>query len=55
MSKKALNISIDEDLIKTVKHIAIDEKTSVSELISDYIKAIKKNKNVIQAVRDIKK
>ncbi|CEK34565.1 Ribbon-helix-helix protein, copG family [[Clostridium] sordellii] len=53
MSKKSLNISIDEKLIKAIKHIAIDEGSSASELISEYIKAIKLNRNIIKVIRDI--
>lgn len=55
MSKAPLNLSIDKKLKKTLKHIAIDEGVSASELVEDYIKAMQKNKNVIKAIRDIEK
>lgn len=55
MSKKKLTLSIDEKLIKTVKHIAIDNKTNVSEIFEEYIKAIKRNKNTLKAIKDMTK
>lgn len=54
--KKKLTLTIDDKLINYIKHIALDENMSVSELFEDYIKAIKKsNKNVIRAIQDINK
>lgn len=53
MSKKPLNLSVSTDLIKALKHIAIEENVYASELVEEYIKAIKKNKDVIKAIRDI--
>ncbi len=55
MSKKKLTLSIDEKLIKTVKHIAIDNDLDVSEMFEDYIRAMKRNKNIIKAIQDINK
>lgn len=55
MSKRSLNLSIDEKLYKTIKIISIEEGTTCSDLISEYIKAINKNKNVIKAIQDINK
>ena len=55
MSKHKLTLSIDENLIKTIKHICIEEDTTMSELFENYIKAISKNKNTIRAVEDISK
>lgn len=55
MGKKKLTLSIDEKLIKTVKHISIDNGSNVSEMFEDYIKAMKKNKNIIKAINDINK
>ncbi|MDU1540832.1 MAG: DUF6364 family protein [Paeniclostridium sordellii] len=55
MAKEKLTLSIDENLIRTVKHIAIDNKTNVSEMFEEYIKAMKKNKNIIKAIQDISK
>ena len=39
--KESFNLSIDKDLKKYIKHIAINEGITVSELMEDYIKAIK--------------
>ena len=55
MSKRSLNLSIDEKLYKAIKIISIEEGTTCSDLISEYIKAINKNKNVIKAIQDINK
>ena len=55
MGKKKLTLSIDEKLIDTIKHIAIDEKKNVSEMFEDYIRAIKRNKNTIRAIKDLVK
>lgn len=55
MSKKKLTLSIDEKLIKAVKHIAIDNDLDVSEMFEDYIRAMKRNKNIIKAIQDINK
>lgn len=53
--KKKLLLSIDEKLYKAIKIISIEEGRTSSDLISDYIKAINKNKNVIKAIQDINK
>lgn len=53
--KKKLLLSIDEKLYKAIKIISIEEGRNCSDLISDYIKAIQKNKNVIKAIQDINK
>lgn len=55
MSKSKLTLSIDEKLIRSIKHISIDQDCTVSEMFEDYIKAIKKNKNIIKAINDINK
>ena len=53
--KKKLTLTIDDKLINYIKHIALDENMSVSELFEEYIISIKKsNKNVIKAIQDIK-
>lgn len=49
--KKPLNLFIDDKLIKYIKHTAINEDKSVSELMEEYIKAIKSsNGEVIKAI-----
>lgn len=54
--KKKLTLTIDDKLINYIKHIALDENMSVSELFEEYIISIKKsNKNVIKAIQDINK
>lgn len=35
--------------------LSIDEKKNVSEIIENYIRAMKKNKNIIKAIDDIVK
>ena len=53
--KKKLMLSIDEKMVNYIKHIALDEDVTVSEIFEDYIKAIKKNRNTIKAIKDINK
>jgi len=53
MSKSKLTLSIDTNLIKTLKHLAIDNECTVSEMIENYIRAMKKNRNIIKAIDDI--
>ncbi|CEP38327.1 Uncharacterised protein [[Clostridium] sordellii] len=55
MSKKKLTLSIDEKLIRTIKHIAVDNETNISEMFEDYIRAINKNKNTLRAIQDMTK
>lgn len=55
MGKRKLNLSIDEVLIKKIKHISIEEDTNISGLVEEYIKAIVKNRNVLKAIRDMNK
>lgn len=49
--KKSLNLFLDENLIKDIKHIAISENTTVSKLVEDYIKAINTNKDIIKVMK----
>ena len=52
--KESFNLSIDKDLKKYIKHIAINEGITVSELMEDYIKAIKAtNGETLKAIRKI--
>jgi len=52
--KKKLTLTIDDKLINYIKHIALDENMSVSELFEEYIISIKKSKkNVISGIRSI--
>lgn len=53
--RKNFTLSVDEELIKAIKCIAISEGTTVSTLLEEYIKAIQKNRNVIKAIKDINK
>lgn len=55
MDKKKLTLSIDKKLVNYIKHIALDEDLTVSEIFEDYIRAIKKNRNTIKAIKDINK
>lgn len=55
MGKRKLTLSIEEKLIKQIKHICIEEDTTISDLVSEYIKAINKNRSVIKAIQDINK
>ena len=52
-NKKKLNLSIDADLHRAIKHIAINEDTTVSAIVEDYIKAIQKNKEVIKVIKEM--
>ena len=53
MNKKKLNLSIDAELHKAIKHIAISEDTTVSYILEDYIRAIQSNKEIIRVIKDI--
>lgn len=53
MAKKKLNLSVEADLHKAIKHIAINEEATVSELFEDYIRAIQSNKEVIRVIKDM--
>ena len=53
MAKEKLNLSIEEDLKKTIKHIAISENKTVSELVEIYIKAINSNKEIIKLLEQM--
>lgn len=54
--KKNFTISIEESLIKSIKCCAVSNETTSSNLISEYIKAIKKtNGSIIRAIDDINK
>ena len=54
--KKKLTLTIDDKLINYIKHIALDENMSESELFEEYIISINKSKqNVIKAIQDINK
>lgn len=55
MSKKKLNLSVEADLHKAIKHIAISEDTTASALIEDYIRAIQNNREVIKVIKDMQK
>lgn len=55
MAKRKLNLSIDEGLHKAIKHIAINEDATASELIEDYIRAIQSNQEVIKVIKDMQK
>lgn len=55
MSKSKLTLSIDANLKKTLKHLAVDNECTISEMIENYIRAMKKNKNIIKAIDDIVK
>lgn len=54
MSKKKMLLSLDEELIKYIKIVAVKNECTVSELVSDYIRAIKNTKGAtIKAIQDI--
>ena len=55
MAKRKLNLSIDESLHKAVKHIAISEDATVSEIFEDYIRAIQSNQEIIKVIKDMQK
>lgn len=47
MAKAKLNLSIEEELKRVIKHIAINENKTVSELVEIYIKAINSNREIV--------
>lgn len=51
--KKKLTLSVENDLIKTAKVKAVQYDCSVSELFENYIKAIEKNKQIIELIKDL--
>lgn len=53
MAKEKLNISIDKELKKQIKHIAISEEKTVSELIEIYIKAINTNRDIVDVLEQM--
>ena len=55
MPKKKLLVSLSEKEYKAIKIIAIQENTTCSSLISEYIQAINKNRNIIKAIKDMNK
>ena len=55
MAKKKLNLSIEEDLHKAIKHIAINQDATASEIVEDYIRAIQINQDVIKVIKDMQK
>lgn len=55
MAKEKLNLSIDAELKKAIKHIAVNEDKTVSELIEIYIKAINSNTDIIKLLEEMGK
>ena len=53
MVKRKLNLSIEEELYKAIKHIAIEQDTTASKLLEDYIRAIQGNREVIKVIKDM--
>ena len=57
--KARLNLTIDNDLLTTIKAYAMNKDTSVSELVEDYFRQIARNnkrkKSVVEMVRKLKK
>lgn len=54
-NKEKFNLSIDVDLKKDFKHIAISNDKTCSELVEIFIKAIKNNREVIQVLEQMGK
>ena len=50
MSKKKLQLTVQDDLIKDAKYIALKHDRSISQLLEDYIKAIKQNPELIDLI-----
>lgn len=53
MAKDKLNLSIDAELKKAIKHIAISEDKTVSELVEIYIRAISSNTDIIKLLEEM--
>lgn len=53
MSKRSLNLSINEKYYKAIKIISVEEGTTCSELVELFIRNISKNRNTLKALRDL--
>ncbi|MEG0022352.1 MAG: hypothetical protein RR745_05760 [Bacilli bacterium] len=53
MAKEKLNLSIDKELKKDIKHISISESKTVSELVEIFIKAINENRGIIKVLEGV--
>jgi len=56
--KARLNITIDKDVLQNVKQLAEEQKTSVSEIVENYFKAIakpRKKKTFIELIKELPK
>jgi len=56
--KARLNITIDKDVLQNVKLLAEEQKTSVSEIVEHYFKAIakpRKKKTFIELIKELPK
>lgn len=54
--KSRLNLTIDNDLLLTIKSLANKKQTSISELVEEYFKVIAKpatRKNIIDLVESL--
>lgn len=54
--KSRLNLTIDNDLLLTIKSLAKKKQTSISELVEEYFKVIAKpakRKNIIDLVESL--
>lgn len=53
MTKQKLNLSVDEELKKQIKHTAIAEEKTVSELVEIYIRAVSSNREIIKVLESM--
>ena len=56
--KSRLNLTIEENLLESVKNYAVKQQSSVSELVETYFKTVtkpSKRKNILQLVEKLEK
>jgi hypothetical protein len=56
--KTRLNLTIEENLLDTIKQYAVSKRTSVSELVEGYFKTLTKTgrrKNILKEIEGLKK
>lgn len=56
--KSRLNLTIEENLLESVKNYAVKQQSSVSELVETYFKSVtkpSKRKNILQLVEKLEK
>ena len=55
ISKQNVILSVKESLVKKIKHLAVENDTSIPKLSEDCFRSIIKNKSVIKAIQYMNK